>query len=84
MSDYSVSYNDQASAKEIAERFGFCLVKGVFSADEMASLERDLAMAHAEFSGEVPDVYSIPSLPWLLFDERIRAFAHALLGKRLI
>jgi hypothetical protein len=84
MSEYYVSHNDPAGVKEVAERFGFCLVKGIFSPDEMASLERDLAMAHAEFPGNVPDIYSIPSLQWLLFDDRIRALAHALLGKQLV
>lgn len=84
MSDYYASYNDPSAAKSIAEKYGFCLVKGVFQADEMASLERDLAMAHAEFGGRVPDIYSAPSLQWLLFDERIRRFAHALLGDTLV
>lgn len=84
MSDYSTSSNDPTAAKDIAEAFGFCLVKGVFSAKEMADLERDLAMAHAEFGGNAPDIYSTPLLQWLLFDQRLRALAHALLGSRLV
>jgi len=84
MSDYSASSNDPTSVKDIADAFGFCLVKGVFSATEMADLERDLAMAHAEFAGALPDIYSTPSLQWLLFDQRLRALAHALLGSRLV
>jgi hypothetical protein len=84
MSDYYASYNDPVAAKQIAETYGFCLVKGVFSPAEMDALERDLAMAHAEFHGNVPDLYSIPSLQWLLFDERIRGLAHELLGQTLV
>lgn len=84
MSDYYVSLNDPATAKEVAERYGFCHVKGVFSPAEMMSLERDLAFAHLEFEGKVPDLYSTPSLQWLLFDERIRSFAHALMGEKLV
>jgi hypothetical protein len=84
MSDYYASYNDPATAKSIAEKYGFCLVKGVFGPEEMINLERDLAMAHAEFGGQVPDLYSTPSLQWLMFDERVRRLAHALLGDTLV
>jgi len=84
MSDYYASINDPAAVKAVAEAHGFCLVKGVFSADEMAALERDLAMSHAEFGGRTPDIYSVPSLQWLLYDERVRRLAHALLGDTLV
>jgi len=84
MSDYYASTNDPATVKSIAEKYGFCLVKGFFGPGEMAALERDLAMAHAEFDGKVPDLYSTPSLQWLLFDERVRRLAHALLGDTLV
>lgn len=84
MSDYYVSENDPATVKSVAERFGFCHVKRVFSAEETAGLERDLAMAHTEFNGRVPDLYSIPSLQGLLTDPRIVGFAKALLGDRLV
>lgn len=84
MSDYYSSKNDPASVKGIAEAQGFCLVKGVFSADEMIALERDLAMAHAEFDGRMPDLHSVPSLQWLLYDERVRGLARALLGDTLV
>jgi hypothetical protein len=87
MSDYYVSANDPATAKSIAEKFGFCLVRGVFSPEEMASLERDLATAYVEFGGEgavLPDLYMLPSLQWLLLDPRIQRFARALLGEQLV
>jgi ectoine hydroxylase-related dioxygenase (phytanoyl-CoA dioxygenase family) len=84
MSVYYVSDNDPATAKTIAEQFGFCLVRGVFSPAEIARLERDLATAHTEFAGAPPDLYSCPSLQWLLVDERMRRFAHALLGETIV
>lgn len=84
MSDYYVSENDPATAKSIAEKFGFCLVRGVFSPDEMAGLERGLAAEHAAFNGKIPDLYSMPSLQWLLADERVHGFARALLGDKLV
>ncbi len=84
MSDYYSSNNDPSSVKEVAEAHGFCLVKGVFSGDEMIAIERDLAMAHAEFDGRLPDLHSVPSLQWLLYDERVRRLARALLGDTLV
>lgn len=84
MSDYFASTNHPPTVKGVAEAHGFCLVKEVFSADEMIALERDLAMAHAEFGGRMPDLYSVPSLQWLLYDERVRRLAHALLGDTLV
>lgn len=84
MSTYYESLNDPVTAKSIAEQYGFCHVKGVFSPDEMAMLEQGLANAHREFGANVPDLFSIPSLKGLLFHERIRAFAHALLGEKLV
>lgn len=84
MSDYYASKNEPSSVKDVAEAHGFCLVKGVFSAEEMIALERDLAMAHAEFGGRLPDLHSVPSLQWLLYDERLRRIARALLGDTLV
>lgn len=84
MSDYYASKNEPSSVKAVAEAHGFCLVKGVFTADEMIALERDLAIAHAEFGGRPPDLYSVPSLQWLLYDERLRSLARALLGDKLV
>ncbi len=85
MSDYYASENDPASAKKIAERFGFCLVRGVFSSEEMARLEKDLAQAYADFGGNpagFPDLSVMPPLQWLLRDERVLALARALTGER--
>lgn len=84
MSTYYESLNDPVTAKSIAEQYGFCHVKGVFSLDEIAALEQNLARAHREFGPNIPDLFSIPSLKGLLFHERIRAFAHALLGDKLV
>lgn len=84
MSDYFTSHNDPAATKRIAEQFGFCHVRGVFSPDEMTQMERDLAMAHAEFDGAPPDIYSCPSLRWLVTDTRIRDLAQALMGETLV
>jgi len=83
MSNYSTSNHDPSVVKRIAEAYGFCLVKGVFSPEEITSLERAAASAYAQFDGKVPDIYSTP-LRSLLFDQRVRDLAHALLGDRLV
>jgi len=84
MSDYYASDSTPAAVKSVAEAYGFCLVKGVFSAGEMESLERDLATAHTELGGQMPDLASIPALQWLLHDPRITDIARALLGDTLV
>jgi hypothetical protein len=84
MSDYYACDATPAAVKSVAEAYGFSLVKGVFSAGEMESLEQDLATAHTELGGQMPDLASIPALQWLLHDPRITDIARALLGDTLV
>lgn len=84
MSDPYVSGNDPAAVKIIAEKHGFCLVRGVFTPDEVSRIENGLAAAHAQFEGAIPDLSVVPQLRWILSDARVRDIARALLGETLV
>lgn len=81
MSASYIAGNDPAAVKTIAERFGFCLIRGVFTPDETAALEREIALRSADYPGGFPDLYSVPSLKWVVTDGRIQALARALVGE---
>lgn len=83
MSLHYVAEGDPVRAKNIAEKYGFCLVRGLFSADEMSEMERLLGEECERYSANCPDLYSLPSLRWVMLNERVRAIAHQLLGTTL-
>jgi hypothetical protein len=66
--------------KTTAEAWGFCMIQGLFSAAEMAEIERCMAQESANFPEGFPDLFSVPSLRWLVTDPRIQGVARRLLG----
>jgi hypothetical protein len=81
---YSAHHDDHAAVRRIAEEYGFCLVKGVFTAAEMAHLEDDMRAASEDFGGAVPDTLSSPRLRWYGLDDRLIALARTLLSDSLV
>jgi|GEM_PF-1668387 len=84
MSDYYSSPNDPRAVREIAEKYGFCLVKGLFSPAEIEDFEARAAAVPRLKDGGFPDLYSCPSLRHAMLDERVRNIAHELLGPDLV
>lgn len=82
MSDFSKRGNDLAGIKQIAEKFGFCIVKEFFSPERMNEMEELMADANAK--GISNDLMSIDSLRPVLLDPRLLNIAKALLGPELI
>lgn len=80
MSDQYSSPPEPDKVKALAEANGFCLIKGVFSGEQMADLEAELARLSDIYSGSFPDLYSIPSLRWVMLNEKVLGIARALLG----
>jgi hypothetical protein len=76
---------DLASAKRIAERYGFCLVKRMFQPDEIARLVDGMRAAKATAGGSgKPEVLGAPAVRWILTDDRVTSLARALLGPELV
>ncbi|MDX2141826.1 MAG: phytanoyl-CoA dioxygenase family protein [Rhodospirillaceae bacterium] len=84
MSIHYISGNDPTAVKQIAEQFGFCLVRGLFTRAEAEALENQLAAEHRARGGRLPDLYSVPSLRPLMTDTRVLGLAHALMGDDLV
>jgi hypothetical protein len=84
-SRFAAAANDAAAIKEITERYGFCVVKGVFAAHELTRMLEAMRAATLKFPDAAePDLLSVPSLRWLLFDDRVLAIARNLLGEKLV
>lgn len=66
----------------IAQREGFCRVRGVFPATRISELESEVGRIAERFSPRFPDLYSLPEINWVMQDERVTAIARALLGPR--
>lgn len=69
--------------KETLEKFGVCLVKGVFTPTEIDSLRKSMATTQAGFNQQPADLMSCPELRWVLFDLRVLSLAKTLLGPTL-
>lgn len=84
MSDsYSASFDDLESIRSITEAHGFCLVKNVFSSEQMERLEGGLATDHTTFGGHLPELLSCPSARWVALDSKVLAAARALMSEPL-
>jgi hypothetical protein len=76
---YSASFDDLDSIRRITEAHGFCLVKNMFSPEQMDRLEHGLAADHATFNEQLPELLSCPSIRWAALEPRVLAAAHALM-----
>lgn len=71
--------------KRITERYGFCVVKGVFGPDDLAKLVDGMRASPLKQPGAAePDLLSLPHLRWLLTDDRVLSIARRLLGPQLV
>jgi len=85
MSDhYSSNIDDLERIKKIAEQFGFCLIKNVFSPDEIETAEEEMGRLWRANGGTFPDLYSCPTLRWFMLNPRVTSIARALLGEHLV
>lgn len=80
---YSAAFTDLEAIRNIAETHGFCLIKNVFSPEEIHRLSEGLANDHAAFGGALPEIMSCPSLRWAALDKRILSVARTLLPEPL-
>ncbi len=76
---YAAPYSDLNAVRQIAETHGFCLIKNVFPADDMAEIYDASAATHDRF----PDLLSCPDLAWFVFEPRILEIARHLMGDAL-
>ncbi len=84
MSDYFSCGPDPAAVAQTAQRFGFCLVKNVFTQAEMARLEQGLSEEARALGSSPDDIYSCPTLRWVMLDRRVVDIAKGLLGDELV
>jgi hypothetical protein len=83
MTEFSHRLDDLDGIRDTATRFGFCIIKGVFSTAEMEDFEQRMGRA-TQGGGVVPDLMSLDSLRPVLLDPRIIRVAKAVLGDSLV
>jgi hypothetical protein len=76
---YAASFSDLQSVRRIAETYGFCLVKNVYSPEQMETLARGLETDNAAFEGNFPELMTCPSLRWAVVEPRVLAIARTLM-----
>lgn len=84
MHPFACTTEDAGTLTLIQSALGFCLIKSVFSAEEMRCFETAVAAHHKAYDGRVPDLMSCDGLSSLLLDDRILAIARAALGPQLL
>lgn len=86
MSDpYQATATDLAAIREICERHGFCLIKGVLSRGDLEGLLAGMRAETQAGGGRVTsDLLGLPALRHIYFDPRLLAIARALLGPQLV
>ncbi len=82
MSEYAKRPDDLEGIKQTAEKYGFCIVKGLFSAERMREMEA--LMAEEWKRGTSRDLMSSDQLRPVILDDKILRIANALLGKELV
>ena len=81
---YQANVGDLDRIVTIASEYGFCIVKGVFTPDEMANIGEDMRATNQDFQGDIPDLLSCPRLRRVMLDERVLSTARALMGDDLV
>lgn len=82
---YQAGATDLSAIRDICERHGFCLVKGVLDPGDLEGLLAGMrAASRADGAKPIPDLLSLPQLRHIYFDPRLLAIARALLGPRLV
>src|SRR5262249_47866492 len=81
---YEKDASDLSGILACADTHGFCLVRNVFTEQEVGNIKAGMKMSHEAFAGDVPDLLSCPPLREILFDARILAIARTLLGNDLV
>ncbi|MBX7200252.1 MAG: phytanoyl-CoA dioxygenase family protein [Rhodospirillaceae bacterium] len=80
---YHAAAHDFAAIREICERHGFCLVKGVLNRDDLNGLLAGMRAA-SRVRQNSSDLLGLPELRQIYFDPRLLAIARALLGPQLV
>ena len=76
---YSAPYDDLESIHRYVEEHGFCLVKDVFSPEQMAEFEDGLAADSETFGGHLPEVMSCPSVRAVALDQKVLDIARQIM-----
>ncbi len=81
---YQAKAGDFNRIAAVAAEHGFCLVKGVFTPEEMTAIEEDMKATSQDFQGNIPDLLSCPRLRRVMLDNRVLSTARALMGDDLV
>lgn len=83
--DYVAAPDDFPAIRAISEQLGFCLVRGVFTRDEMVAIEAGLRSVDDCFPDKAyPDVLTTEDLRWTLFHAKVLEIARTLVGETLV